>query len=845
MSGEWPRGRAGPVPGRDAESAWLAPAMRRRVPGTNGAGGARDGAGGDLESMMDAGNNMVSRGRRKCRKGKCVPQEYVEKVNLGGFMITDEIRKADVVVIGGGLAGLCAALACAREGVETILVNDRPVLGGNASTEIRIPCSGAAENNPWAMETGIILELLTEERAGSFEKPGEGMVNARWDTVLYDVTRRQKNLTVLANTSVLQVEMVGKNRIAAVFGLNRRNEKRFRLEADVFIEATGDGLVGALAGVPFRVGAEARSEYGEPLAPEKPGDWTLGCSLYFHARDVGRPISFQPPAWAARYETEESLGDRHHGNIDGGYWWVEIGYPYDTIKQDDEIRDELLRHLFGVWDHIKNHCTNREKARSYALDWVSMLPGRRESRRFVGTHVLKEMEIRSRALFPDRVAYGGWLIDDHTKGGILKIASKPSFDDVTQGACYVAPYSVPLSSLHAPQVENLLFAGRVMSASRVVFNSLRVMRTLAVVGQAAGVAAARAVRHGRMPGCFIDEDVFAVQQAILRQDGYIPFVSNDDPGDLARTAQVTASSQAVLEGESEGPGLELREACAQVVPLSGDRLEALEVFLENRGDKSAVVTAGLFPARDIWDLDSLPRPDIQSVPLAAAQVSVAASLVGRAAAGKAASQGWVRFPFGARVDPRRVYWVCLTPAPGVYWHVNHRPYPGFSVARKAEGKWQFAHVRGWRNLAVRVEPVSDCFGPESVRQGAARPESWPNIWISDPAQSLPQWIELQWAAPQRFNKVHLTFDTDLSRTYWGMSGGFRAPECAKDFSIAVPDGQNKSLWRTVAQVRGNYQRLCLVELAPCKTDRLRIVVEATHGNPSARIYEIRAYDEAG
>ena len=691
-------------------------------------------------------------------------------------MLTNETKSFDVVVIGGGLAGLCAALASAREGANTALINDRAVLGGNASTEIRIPCSGAGEHNPCAMETGLILELLLEERVGSFERPGEGMVNARWDTVLYDITRRQQNLGVFLNTSVFEVEMAAPDRMAAAIGLNRRNEKRIRFESKVFIEATGDGLVGALAGVPFRIGQEARSEYGEPMAPQTPGDWTLGCSLYFHARDTGRPADFTPPAWAARYETEESLAGRHHAQIDGGYWWIEIGYPFDTIKQDDEIRDEILRHLYGIWDHIKNHCTNKDKARNFALDWVSMVPGRRESRRFIGSYVLTENDLRARILFDDRIAYGGWIIDDHTKGGILSAGKKPSFDDVTEHACLVAPYSVPLSSLHTPKVRNLLFAGRVMSASRLAFNSLRVMRTLAVIGQAAGTAAAHAVRESRLPVHFSGSDVCAVQQSLLRQDCYIPFVWNEDPDDLARTAEVSASSQAPLVGEPDGPGLELIQPTAQILPVSTDRLSSVQLYLENRSQRPVRASVSLHLAKDIWDLPALVGNALRGVPpFAESEAEIPSG-----------PANWVAFNVNARIEPRKLYWLSLKAAPGVVWHVNKTVLPGFCVARITDAKWQFAHVRGWRNLAVRVEPEQRPFDPENVNQGAARPEAWPNLWISDPAQPLPQWIELRWPEAQRFRKAQFAFDTDLNRTSWGMPAGFRAPECVKDFSIVAP-----------------------------------------------------------
>ena len=455
--------------------------------------------------------------------------------------ITDRLSGFDFCVVGGGMAGLCAALAAAREGARTILVHDRPVLGGCGSTEMRIPYSGAGSHNPAANETGLILELITQERAESPTHAADGIVNAGWDLLLYDKVRREPNLTVLLNTRVYDVQRQG-DRLTAVLASQPDAERVWQIEAALFCDATGDGAVGVAAGVPFRIGQEARHEYGEPLAPSEAETWTLGSSLIFRSRDCGRPMPYTPPPWAASYPDEASLKGRSHGRLESGYWWLEVGYPFDSIRDNDAIRDELLRHVLGVWDHIKNHCAQREQAANHALEWVGMLPAKRESRRFVGAHVLTQTEIGRRELFADRVAYGGWIIDDHTKGGILAVGQDPSFQGTGFASFYVAPYSVPLRSLHAAEVANLFFAGRCMSASRLAFNSLRVQRTLAVGGQAVGTAAAHCAAARRLPGQLQASDLHAIQQSLLRQDCWIPRVRNEDERDLARTAQVTASS---------------------------------------------------------------------------------------------------------------------------------------------------------------------------------------------------------------------------------------------------------------------------------------------------------------
>ncbi|NOZ23509.1 MAG: FAD-dependent oxidoreductase, partial [Planctomycetes bacterium] len=332
----------------------------------------------------------------------------------------------DVVVAGGGLAGVCAAIASARQGCNTALVQDRPVLGGNASSEIRVPPGGANNCCAWARETGIIEEIMIEDRARNHDRVGEGTMNSRWDMVLYEFVRAEPNLTLHLNTSVRGVEMKGKSRIACIVAEQAESERRLKLHARYFIDCTGDGTVGAAAGAEFRYGRESRKEFGESLAPPKADDKTQGNTLMFRTRDVGHPVPFTPPEWAKCYPTVDSLaGRRVHGkgNEYAGYWWIEVGVPFHTIDDNEAIREEIITHLVGVWDHIKNH--GDYDAENLVLDWIGMVPGKRESRRLVGDVILKQQDLFERTPFPDCVAYGGWFIDLHTMGGILAIPKPP------------------------------------------------------------------------------------------------------------------------------------------------------------------------------------------------------------------------------------------------------------------------------------------------------------------------------------------------------------------------------------------------------------------------------------
>lgn len=742
----------------------------------------------------------------------------------------ESVGPFDVVVIGGGLAGICATLAAARQGASTALIHARPVLGGNSSTEIRIPPFGAGHHNPQANETGIILELLLEERARNHERMNYGFTNTHWDMTLYEAVQAEADLDLFLNTLAIKACMADDDRLEAVIGVQSGTERIIRFSGQFFIDCTGDGTIGVACGVPAVRGQEARSTHGESLAPlQAQPQWTLGSSLLFRARDTGRPVDFKPPSWAVPYEDEATLQHRSHTSIDGGYWWIEIGAPYDTIRDNEELRHELLRHVFGIWDHIKNHCAHRQAARNFALEWVGMVPGKRESRRFIGAHVLTQNDLERRELFPDRVAYGGWIIDDHTQGGILERTKAPSFDkeDVELIHCLVAPYSIPLRTMYAAQVKNLLFAGRHMSASRLAFNSLRVQSTLAVCGQAAGTAAAMCASHGTEPGKLTPQGISSIQQSLLRQDCYVPSVCNEDPADQALLARATASSTAAFAPVLGDTWCSLASPLAQLVPVSAAPIEHVRLYLRNDTKADVPLRLRIYPADDIWDLKGLERN-----PLASLEATLPARF-----------DGWYTIPLGLPAQPPQLLWFALEGTGGVSWRQQRATPPGFTCARAQEAQtWWFAPgmFSSWEGLALDIAPVTRPFEPENVVNGVTRAETWPNLWMSDPQRPWPQWLQLDLPEPRRVGLVQITCDTNVSRIYTHMPAFFRSPECISDCSVAVyENGQ----WEEAASVSGNYQRRIVLRFTPRPVCSLRINITRTHGAPEARIFEVRLYDE--
>ncbi len=445
---------------------------------------------------------------------------------------------ADFVVIGGGLAGVCAALAAARNGAKVVLVQDRSVLGGNASSEVKMHVVGADchGTRPGARESGLIEELRLEDAARNPHRS-----YSQWDLLLYEKIVTEPNITLLLDTDCVGCEVDasgGQRRIVAARAHRNSTEDAFTIRAPFFADCSGDGRLGVEAGAEFTAGREATGAYGETLALATADTHTLGSSILFTARRHDTPQRFVAPAWVRRFQKNEFV----HRPIKGyeyGYWWSEWGGQLDTLKDNAAIRHELLRITLGIWDYIKNSGAHPDSA-NWALDWVGAIPGKRESRRFLGPHMLTQQDIEGGRVFPDQVAYGGWWLDLHPPGGIDATRELPCVQHH-----FPHLYTIPLRSLHSRNVANLFFAGRIVSATHVAFASTRVMATCAVMGQAIGTAAALALpRRGEgIAAIFEPPQVARLQQQLLKDDAFLPALRNSDPADLARTAQVTASGE--------------------------------------------------------------------------------------------------------------------------------------------------------------------------------------------------------------------------------------------------------------------------------------------------------------
>lgn len=472
-----------------------------------------------------------------------------------------EKKHYDVIVVGGGMAGLCAAIAAARQGVHTALIQARPVLGGNASSEIRIHISGADQSlkQPDYAEGGLLYELMLENK-----KNNEQFSYSVWDMVLFEKAKEEKDLEVFFNTVMYDCETKD-DRIVSIYCVQETTEMRYQLYAPVFVDATGNGTLGYYAGAEYRKGSEPQSEFGELHAPQQPNNYRMGNSILLKAKDMGHPVKFTPPSFAKKL-TEEQLAKRIHcvqmrdtincddspnpeeykrtsmtssACVDYGYWWLELcGDGEDIITEYEAIRDDLIAYAYGIWDHIKNNKEgiHEHHAENYALEWVGALPGVRESRRLVGDYLLSETDILEHKIFEDAVCYGGWCVDLHAPHGLLDFNLLPSDCNFYDGV-----YTIPYRSYYSKNIKNLYMAGRDISTTRLGLASTRIIGCCAIGGEAVGIAAALCNKYVCDPR-ELAPHVKELQQLILKEDGFLPGFKNEDEKDLALKAKITASS---------------------------------------------------------------------------------------------------------------------------------------------------------------------------------------------------------------------------------------------------------------------------------------------------------------
>ena len=398
----------------------------------------------------------------------------------------EELMPFDLVVVGGGIAGITTAVQSSRLGLKVALIQNRPVLGGNNSSEIRVHLMGDLDKNHYPKLGRIVRELDNGDPENA--NPDAG---AYGDRRKLEVVMAEKNLSLFLSTHVYAVETDG-NRIVAVLARNIETNREYRFPGTLFADCTGDGNLGFLAGAEYRLGRESRTETGESLAPEQADDFTMGSSNLWNAVEEPFPSEFPETPWALPFS------DEYHWEGTRSSWTWETGFGnFNTVWDAEKIRDHNLRAIYGNWSYLKHH--KKEKYANWKLNWVAYVSGKRESRRLVGDHILTQQDLQNHVIYPDGMVTTTWDIDLHFPDSV----NSHYFPGEEFISWYVhpeiRPYPVPYRCLYSRNIENLMMAGRNISVTHVGLGTIRVMRTTGMMGEVLGHAAYLCIKHQTTP----------------------------------------------------------------------------------------------------------------------------------------------------------------------------------------------------------------------------------------------------------------------------------------------------------------------------------------------------------
>ncbi|NLB56170.1 MAG: FAD-dependent oxidoreductase, partial [Lentisphaerae bacterium] len=681
----------------------------------------------------------------------------------------------DVIVAGGGPGGVPAAIACARLGSKTLLIHDRPMLGGNASAEIGIPSTGAAVAHIYAREGGIAEEIMRL-------RDREPEIVGDWTRAMEKLVAAEKNLTVLYNNHVCGVDMDGST-IKSVTAMNIRTLSKSKYSAKVFIDCTGDAWLGYYSGAKYRFGREAEYQHGESLAPNTADTLTMsGCiksnnmPVFF---DAGKEVEYHAPEWVPKLpESEEEFG--RDIKVLRVHWWMEADNSYDDIYDGEETRDELLLIMLACYDHMKNHWSKKDTIKNCKMFFTSIINGRRESRRLIGDYILTQDDCISGRTFDDAISYSGWALDIHHPKGIYSGKEGP-----LHCARHVPMVKVPYRCLYSKNIDNLLFAGRNVSATHIALGTLRVQNTIATLGQAAGTAAALCIKHGETPRGIYERYIRELQQTLIKNDQYIPGFKNEDPGDPCLSAKVRASSFSktevfIKEHGTEGPLIPLDVPRGTVFSVLREKGDIKQLYLKLHSSLSTPCTITLHARTERGDMDSINK---------VGDVVTAQAIV------PPMCESWVKFPVNIKIEEHKYISKCrirvwLDKADGISWRSKENLSFNYSAGELIDGIWKMsANKSFYVSTEEPVDVIANC-KPENVINGYSRIiDAERYEWVSDPEQELPQWIELEFQKATDINMISVVFDTDMTNpgTSWGLKFP-SVPKCVKDYEIEVYKG---------------------------------------------------------
>jgi len=438
--------------------------------------------------------------------------ESLRKAALGDDAVMDDNRY-DFVVVGGGIAGICSAISAARADCRVALIQNRPVLGGNNSSEVRVGLSGLIRQKPYPNLGNLVDEISpvghwtlydaqrhpdwprTDEVLKTIKEHPEKKVHNAGPAANYDDDEKlravlaEKNITLFLSTHVNKAEMKD-GRIVAVVGQNIRTGRRTRIAGHLFADCTGDGNLGVLAGADYRQGREPKDLTEEGLAPAEADELVMGTSVQWNSKAETTRSAFPDCPWAVHFDEKTCI------RATRGDWNWETGADRDQVEEIERIRDYALRVIFGNWSVLKNHPKYKDQYASRRLNWVAYIGGKRESRRLLGDIILRQQDITGQKPYDDACVTSTWTIDLHYPK--KPVCACDAFQSVAKHV-KISPYPIPYRCLYSRNVDNLMMAGRNISVTHVALGTVRVQRTTGMMGEVLGMAASLCKKHTCMP----------------------------------------------------------------------------------------------------------------------------------------------------------------------------------------------------------------------------------------------------------------------------------------------------------------------------------------------------------
>lgn len=603
------------------------------------------------------------------------------------------------------------------------------------------------------------------------------------------------------------------------------------MQSNLFCDASGDGIVGFQAGAAFRMGAETTEEFGEKFAPDQSYGELLGHTIYFYSKDTGAPVKYVAPEFALKDITEipryKSLSDKDSGCR---LWWLEYGGRKDTIHESEDIKWELWKVVYGVWDYIKNSGEFPDAA-NLTLEWVGTIPGKRESRRFEGHYMIKQQDLIEQNTFDDAVSFGGWAVDLHPSDGVYD--SRPGCTQYHSKGVY----HIPLSTMISQNIDNLFLAGRIISATHVAFGSTRVMATCAHAAQAVGYGAAQCVKNKLVPAQLLASDNLKELQQTLSVNGQsIPGIAIDKTQNLLHDATIKASSSLKLSQiDFDGDYTSLEVAVAQLLPFKANQNYGFKVKI--KAQEATTLTVQLRAAAKTKNYTPDVILETLEINVSQGEQEISFDFTTSTAVNQYAFVTFLANDKLSIQSSTKRYTGVLSVFNGQNKAVNNngKQSPPDNVGIDAFEFWiPFRRPKG-QNIAMQISPAIEAFEAENLTNGFVRPYGSANAWLADLDDVTPT-LKVEWESAVALSQIKLFLDPDydhpMESTLMGHPEDI-VPFCVQNYTIKDLNGT------VLFEKKNNYQAINTWTLdAKIKTKGFCIEFEKSNLNVPVAVFEI-------